>query len=125
MHIVDIAYLAPAQCMFTHTAEGPFIDLGREFGLDHAGRMYIKTSYARELGHFAGLPSIDELEQARAEIEDLKAQVAELEAANDAMSEFNQAAKYTVEAMGRKVQKKPGRPKKQPDQEISTAASAA
>ena len=110
--------LTPACCMFTKSSEGPFIDLGGDFDYDHAGRMYIKASYARELGTFAGLPSQDAVDVLTEERDELKARVAVLEQELEELREFEQAATYTVKHMGGKVRRPPG-PKKQ------TAASAA
>lgn len=108
MQIVETAYLAPAQCAFTHTTEGPFIDLQREFGYDHVGRIYIKVSFARELGVMAGLPSADELEGAREANEALREQLLEQEDELRELREFKAAATYTVEHMGERIRKKPG-----------------
>lgn len=114
MVIVERAMLAPACCMFTKTSEGPFIDLLREFDLDHAGRIYIKASYARELGAFAGLPSIDQLEAAETERDELRAKVEELEQENASLREFEQAAEYTLQHFDGRVKRKPGPRPKQP-----------
>jgi outer membrane murein-binding lipoprotein Lpp len=119
MNIVEVAYLAPAQCLFTGSAEGPFIDLHREFGFEHAGRMYIKTSFARELGTFAGLPSADAVEALEARVQELEAENEQLADEVESLREFEQAATYTVEHMGQKVKRRPGPKPKNP------AASAA
>lgn len=66
MHHVDKATLVPAQCMFTRTHEGPFIDFGLDFDFDHVGRIYVKESFAREMGVFCGLPSLEERDELRA-----------------------------------------------------------
>lgn len=112
MVIVERAMLAPAMCMLRKTAEGPFIDLLREFDFDHEGRMYLSVAAARELGVFAGLPSQDSVDAAREAERGLREQVARLERENEELRQFKDAAEYTLHALGTKVRQKPG-PKKQ------------
>lgn len=87
MFHVDQAALVPGQCTFTKSHVGPFIDFGRDFEYDHVGRIYVKESFAREMGVFAGLPSLEErdglvaqLEAANASLEQLRALVADKDA---------------------------------------------
>lgn len=79
MHHVEKATLVPAQCMFTRSHEGPFIDFGVDFDFDHVGRIYVKESFAREMGVFCGLPSLEEVAELR------KRQAAQM-AANDQLA---------------------------------------
>lgn len=83
MFHVDSAVLVPAQCMFTKTHEGPFIDFGRDFDFDHVGRIYVKESFAREMGVFCGLPSIEERDNLILQVENRVAETADLRERND------------------------------------------
>lgn len=109
MFLVDRPMLAPGICMFTGTNAGPLIDLGRDFDIQHEGRMYVKASFAMEMAELAGAPSRKTVNDALGENEVLKMRVAELERENRELREFNEAARYTVESMGQHVRKKPGR----------------
>lgn len=83
MFHVDKAALVPGQCLFTKTHEGPFIDFGRDFDFDHVGRIYVKESFAREMGVFCGLPSIEERDNLILQVENRVAETADLRARND------------------------------------------
>lgn len=120
MVIVEKATLAPAMCAITKSANGPFIDLLRDFDFDHAGRFYLKTSVVREMAELAGAPKEGSLSTALAENDVLKMRISELERELESLREFERAATYTVEHMGEKVRKKPGR-KPQPKPEEAAA----
>lgn len=119
MFRVEAATLRPAQCMFTRSANGPFIDLGRDFDLDHDGRMYIKTSYARELGLFVGLQDPADMDALRFELDAANAEILRLE------EELEQAdgvinAIDVIESRDFRARKRPGRKpvRKSEDEEV-------
>lgn len=110
MFLVEKATLAPAMCAFTKSAEGPFIDMGRDFDFDHVGRVYLRVSYARELGRFAGLVEPDEIDRLRSELDEANARVLQLEeelAAADGVID----AIDVIESRDFRTRRRPGRPK--------------
>jgi hypothetical protein len=120
MRIVETAALAPAMCSITKSANGPFIDLLRDFDYDHAGRFYIKTSVVREMAEMCGAPREGTVDQALGENEVLRMRVAELEAEVASLREFEQSAKYTLEHFGEKARRKPGRkPQEKPQEQAA------
>lgn len=123
MFRVDTATLAPAMCMFTKSATGPFIDLGRDFDFDHVGRVYIREEYARELGRFVGLVDPDALgDGEREELEGLRGKVAQLE---EEIAELDGAlgAIDVLESRDFRARKRPGRrPKQKTEVELEEAA---
>lgn len=122
MFLVESATLRPALCMFTKSAKGPFIDLGRDFDFDHDGRIYIRVEYARELGRFVGLTDPEDVEALRVELDSALAEVAHLE------EELAQAdgvidAIDVIESRDFRSRKRPGRrPARKNDDDMEEAA---
>lgn len=109
--LVDVAYLAPAQCMFTKSANGPFIDFGRDFDFDHAGRMYAKVSYIEELAEeFGSMVPRRALADAEARIGELELEVAAERARADGAEACFEAIDQ-LESAGMRARRRQGRPK--------------
>lgn len=119
MFRVETATLAPAMCAFTKSAKGPFIDLGRDFDFDHAGRIYIREAYARELGLFVGLVDLpeesDELERAYERIAVLEDELAVSDGVIEAID--------VIESRDFRARKRPGRPKGRKTNEMEEEAA--
>lgn len=111
---VERAELAPAQCLFTKSHRGPFLDMLRDFDFDHVGRMYVQVEFAKQLGVLAGLPSLDEVASLKQKLAAVSDERDELREEVESLREFEQAATYTVEHMGQKVRRKPGPKAKEP-----------
>lgn len=111
MVLVESADLRPGLCMFLKTAQGPFIDLLRDFDFDHDGRMYVSVQYAMELGRAAGLVDPGDVDAARGELEAARARIVELE---DELSVADSVidAIDVIESRDFRARRKPGRPKR-------------
>lgn len=115
MIAVDHPTLFHPQCLVTKRADpkfGPYVDLLKDFDHDHQGRMYVSRVAVETMAKTLGLPSSDEVEELRVKVAEKDARLQELEGEIESLREFEKAARYTVEHMGQKVRKKPGRPPK-------------
>jgi len=63
----------------------------------------------REAARFIGLPTQEQVQELTEERDGLAAHLAELEDEVQSLREFEQAATYSLEHLGSKVRKKPGR----------------
>ena len=103
---VDRPTLVPGRCMFTGTGEGPMLDMLRDFGHDHVGRIYISLAYAREIGRAAGLtdPQPEGARSLEAELQDALERIGELEMVLDSID--------VLESHDFRARRKTGRPNK-------------
>lgn len=113
MRIVERAELAPAQCAFTKSMNGPFVDLLRDFDFDHQGRVYIRVEFVKDLGRLVGMVDVAELDAVLGQVERLEGQVAELEGELEESRRFRDALDV-IESEGFRARRKPGRPRKEP-----------
>lgn len=101
------APLVPGMCLVTKKGPGgPFVDLGRDFDIDHVGRMYIHISAVRDLWNVVK----DRYEPKGPDPKDVR--IAELEA-KLGVAEKKLEAIYVLKQTGFSTQKKPGRKPKQ------------
>lgn len=118
MIVVDVPRLFNAQCLVTKRSDperGPYIDLLRDFDMDHQGRMYISRLAVESMARKLGLISGDE-DLLRDRVAELERQLEEAQRELESLREFEQAANYTMTHFGQKVRKKPGRKPKQPQE---------
>lgn len=78
--IVETARLFPGRCMLSGRGDGPFIDLNRDFDLDHQGRIYLRVKVAQDIGRVVGMATKGEHDALRDELAAATARVTELEA---------------------------------------------
>ena len=106
------------QCMVTKRADperGPYVDLLRDFDMDHQGRMYVSRVAVEDMAATLGLPGKAEAErlaEAERELEDARARIAQLEEELSAQDTVIQAID-TLESAEFRARKRAGRPKKQ------------
>lgn len=115
MIAVDAPVLFNAQCLVTRRSDperGPYVDLLRDFDIDHRGRMYISRVAVQEMARTLGLITGEE-QQLREENERLQAELEDVRAELESLQEFERSANYTLEHFGQKVRKKPGRKPKE------------
>jgi len=117
-----------AQCLITKRADedrGPYLDLLREFDINHQGRMYISRSAVEDMvsafseaGVDLDTPGSRDLVEMTERAEGAEAELVELASEVESLREFEQSARYTMDHFGEKVRKKPGR-KPSPEKELS------
>jgi hypothetical protein len=111
LHIrfVERAEYAPNQCAVTLSADGPFVDTGKNMDTIE-GRVYVSMQGIREL--IKASPIKDEIQ---AQLDERDTEIARLKSELAEADKFQEAAEYTLSRFGGKVQRKPGPRKKKPE----------
>lgn len=115
MRVVDQAARPPHRCavvpfVSNSNARAGFIDTG----MDVDGRVYISRAEAGvQIAEAIGWHPPSKVRAQEARIEELETELDDLRAQLQEADKFAEAAEYTLGRFGAKVQKKPGRPKKE------------
>jgi hypothetical protein len=118
VRFVGSATLAPHRCAVVpfvgnSTAKQGFIDTGSELGRE-GERVYISVAEAAPvIAQAIGWSPPSKVRKLEGELAALKAENEQLKAEVKEADKFAEAAEYTLGRFGHKVQKKPGRPKKE------------
>jgi hypothetical protein len=115
MRHVDQAVVRPFRCavipyLGNKNALGGFIDTGQSLDREH---VYISLEAAVELAKFIGWTGPSAVKAKDDEIVALRSRIEQLEAEVREADKFAESAEYTLARFGQKVQRKPGRPKKE------------
>lgn len=83
MIVVETPTLFHPQCLVTKRGDaehGPYVDLLRDFDVDHQGRMYVSERAVEQMASALGHPTLSEAQELRTKVEELETRLAEAEA---------------------------------------------
>jgi hypothetical protein len=118
VRLVQQANIRPHRCavipFMGNSNSAGFIDTGNDLDLEH---VYVSYEAVCEMAGMLGWAGPSALKQRDAQIASLQARVDQLQAEVEEADKFAEAAEYTLGKFGQKVQRKPGRPKKETETE--------